>query len=802
MEGTSSFTRVRVGHGDLKPDVNPFGPEAQQHTGAEVWTEGLGLMKVLAVGPPPVIQEGSGGRYSVGTDPLVAFLIPLLHGPLPWTCGILTETEVWVPVAQVPDLRVAAEQLSADDRQRQEHPSFEQVVIRPGLRISAVFQEQGYEPYWYEGTVLGQDDQDRRRGQEVYEVLFDYSGESEYFPFKEHTFVPRDSTSDTLHIWTVGSHVEQRKRTRPARRTPVLLRSGAPQVLSFPNTGRERGRPPSPSEARPQTNGLSGREMWRQRTLMRRSLQLRSVPLQNPTGSATCLANSVYQALISSYRVQGLLVDTSSSGSCGHQEGYVCALCDFVRLHEHTTSDHSLEAWCSGNVAGRIRLWTRRLWGGEYGTDFGRRFQEGVQADAAAYGGAVIEILLACASRHPGVTDTFGKGVRVAWDEIGMGWQSEAVTPAGLVLNPGRVGSTSLSDLLNTAYTAWPSPGAAGLEKLPAVFWVVLAGAPGTRTDIHVLEEIVVPGACYPLRAQQNETVRVCAVVVRRAALAGGHYVAYVKEGGRWLEYDDHQVREVLLEEIQSQSRQVRLILCERLEEQEDGDDAWSVDTVEAGPDKEYGLALSPGQPPSPGETMDPVMDSGVNPAAATEVPSGADEGDGDQTPEAVDGPSVDEEDEGEMAPDVRPKRQRVTGSEPPDSGLSTAARRPTPKRPLEESGGADTVGDSVNTADPDGDDQAYDSDGVIPCLRGVTNSPIQYAEDGGAMELDPVALTEERDGAERGGDVATATVVESARVSDEIERPKKRGKRGKGLNRESQCVRRMRTKAKIRSSG
>ena len=69
-------------------------------------------------------------------------------------------------------------------------------------------------------------------------------------------------------------------------------------------------------------------------------------------------------------------------------------------------------------------------------------------------------------------------------------------------------------------------------------------------------------------------------------------------------------------------------------------------------------------------------------------------------------------------------------------------------------------------------------------------------------MELDPVALTEERDGAERGGDVATATVVESARVSDEIERPKKRGKRGKGLNRESQCVRRMRTKAKIRSSG
>ena len=129
----------------------------------------------------------------------------------------------------------------------------------------------------------------------------------------------------------------------------------------------------------------------------------------------------------------------------------MCALCDFARLHEYNTSDHSLESWCSGNVAGRIRLWTQRLRDGEYGTDFSRRFQEGVQADAGAYGGAVIEILLACASRHPGVTDTFGKGVRVAWDEIEMSWQSEAITPAGLVLNPGRIGSTSLRELLHTA---------------------------------------------------------------------------------------------------------------------------------------------------------------------------------------------------------------------------------------------------------------------------------------------------------------------------------------------------------------
>ena len=371
---------MRVGHGDLKPDISPFGPEAQQHTGAEVWIGGLGLMKVLAVGPPPMIQEDSGERYSAGTGPLVAFLIPLLHGPLPWTCGILTETKVWVPVTQVPALRVAAALLPTVERRRQEHPNFEQVVIRPGLRISAVYQEQGYDPYWYEGTVIGQDDQDRRRGQEVHEVLFDYSDEPEFFPFKENTFVPRDSKSDTLHIWTVGGHIEQRKRTRPARRTPVLPQSGAPQVLSFPNTGGERGRPRSSSEARPQADGLSGRGMWRQQTSMRRSLQLRSVPLQNPTGSATCLANSVYQALISSYRVQGLLADTSSSGFCRHQGGGVCALCDFARLHEHTTSDHSLESWCSGNVAGRIRLWTQRLWDGEYGTDSGRRFQEGVQA--------------------------------------------------------------------------------------------------------------------------------------------------------------------------------------------------------------------------------------------------------------------------------------------------------------------------------------------------------------------------------------------------------------------------------------
>ena len=69
-------------------------------------------------------------------------------------------------------------------------------------------------------------------------------------------------------------------------------------------------------------------------------------------------------------------------------------------------------------------------------------------------------------------------------------------------------------------------------------------------------------------------------------------------------------------------------------------------------------------------------------------------------------------------------------------------------------------------------------------------------------MELDPVALTEGRGGAEQGGDVAMAAVVESVGVSDETRRPKKRGKRGKRLNRESHGVRKMRTKEKMRSSG
>ena len=254
MSGTSIFPRVRVAYGDPKPDINPCGPMAQQHAGAEVWVKGKGLMTVLAVGPPPIAQNDSGGRYSMGTGPLVAFLIPLLHGPLPWTCGVLTETKVWVPLAQVPGLCVLARGRTADERKRQEYPGFEQVTVQPGLRISAMFQEHGHEAYWYEGTVLGQDDQDRRKGLEVYEVLYDSSGKSEFFPFLESAFVPRDSKSETLHVWTVGSHVEQRKRKQPAHQAPTLPRLGAPKTLDLTNPGGI-GRHPPPAKCR---LGLTG----------------------------------------------------------------------------------------------------------------------------------------------------------------------------------------------------------------------------------------------------------------------------------------------------------------------------------------------------------------------------------------------------------------------------------------------------------------------------------------------------------------------------------------------------------------
>lgn len=117
-----------------------------------------------------------------------------------------------------------------------------------------MFQEHGHEAYWYEGTVLGQDDQDRRKGLEVYEVLYDSSGKSEFFPFLESAFVPRDSKSETLHVWTVGSHVEQRKRKQPAHQAPTLPRLGAPKTLDLTNPGGI-GRHPPPAKCR---LGLTG----------------------------------------------------------------------------------------------------------------------------------------------------------------------------------------------------------------------------------------------------------------------------------------------------------------------------------------------------------------------------------------------------------------------------------------------------------------------------------------------------------------------------------------------------------------
>ena len=200
---------TRIDSGDTRPAIDRRGALANL-VGRRLWLgEGHGLVKVVAVGPEPVQVDGRPSHtYREPGDTMVAYLCREHYGEPQPELQVWMAYGSWIPATQAQQLLGTAEALPAATlREILDPPTSRVFPVRPGLRVSTLFQMEGSRaPVWHEGIVRARDQTGQYEGTDNWQVY--------YFKDKDLWSVPleaagrrlRGTGERTLRTWTISAH--------------------------------------------------------------------------------------------------------------------------------------------------------------------------------------------------------------------------------------------------------------------------------------------------------------------------------------------------------------------------------------------------------------------------------------------------------------------------------------------------------------------------------------------------------------------------------------------------------------------